>query len=1176
MNRKILFILIGVVMLISSMGMAFAEESAGANFADMPDNWSTDALQKAVSNGLLGGYVEAGKQLIKADSSLTRAEMATIVNRAFAAEKKGEIGSVSDVSSGAWHAGEMAKAVKMGTFMLDTKMRPNDGITRQEAFTVLARAFKLVGEGELKALDRFSDRGDIASWALASLAGMTAEGYIQGSDGKLQPQANITRAEFATVMNNLVKQYIDSAEEVNEVADGNVIIRVPGVTLKDVTVKGDLIIADGVGDGDVTLDNVTVQGRTVVRGGGVDSIIIKGNSDVGKVIVAKVDGEIRIYVEGGAEVEIIYVDDGSDDVIVEGTIGELEVAGESVTVYARDADIGGATVSGDNSKIVVGDGSKVKNGNITGASSAIVVDEGGSVDKVAVSGSGASVEGEGEVKEVEVKEGGDGASITTPKTKTVVDQGVEGVEAGGTPVEGGQTATNNDTGTGATVGDTPPPSGGTSRPRVSTITMITNPDDVTALANDAEVTVTLVTATSGAEIRYTINGDTPTASSTLYENPFQITAGYTGAVIKTIKVLATKGGHTDWTGQFTIMFMANEISVSQLVKKYYAAGETLSFTISGIRPNEEVRVGMPIQIGYDHPKFTAWASDQVVLTEGMEVRKDSGDSGRYWFGKTNELGELEVSGEVGAGLPYGPLCITLPDYETDDGHPINIEHAIMLGTDIGASVIVDGITAVGQTLTATYQIPTGATGISFKWMKANIEDGCYAVIESEENSTYKLGDDDAGKWIKVEVTGTKDAKTIQASAVVGPIVTQEQGDAIAAINPGWSLDKIEVADTGDLPEGVSNVDYKITIKTSYDTKESAQESGRTATTYFTIPEDFIGTIWYPVWDNSNGFTYKSATSGAVAYGMEGHPLCENNIDADGEVYVSLGKDVTDAWFGFDIKLVDGEEGWTHLVYGETTLWISPNDLLAADLGGAIFNEEYNELTLTKDVTVNRTITIPASVTLKTNGHSISGNGTIKVYGTVYASAFDDVAQFLIDKGTAEFHAGSTLQVYDSTNNRIDTFIGEETMRVGKGHVTIGIHMYTGTEAGFQLTIPHGSEATIRGHHMDGDEDGYRIAKKDLYLVEGVLFIDSRTEVSGKLDANNGLIHVTFDGEIYIFEAGGGKGQFVSKNVTGNEDAKVINQSAAESTLDGRTMKEGETYLWKGEAGRWTGDYGEAD
>lgn len=71
MNRKILFILIGVVMLISSMGMAFAEESAGANFADMPDNWSTDALQKAVSNGLLGGYVEAGKQLIKADSSLT-------------------------------------------------------------------------------------------------------------------------------------------------------------------------------------------------------------------------------------------------------------------------------------------------------------------------------------------------------------------------------------------------------------------------------------------------------------------------------------------------------------------------------------------------------------------------------------------------------------------------------------------------------------------------------------------------------------------------------------------------------------------------------------------------------------------------------------------------------------------------------------------------------------------------------------------------------------------------------------------------------------------------------------------------------------------------------------------------------------------------------------------------
>ena len=46
---------------------------------------------------------------------------------------------------------------------------------------------------------------------------------------------------------------------------------------------------------------------------------------------------MRIAVEGNANVEIIYVDDGSDDVIVEGTIGTLEVAGDGITVTAVGA-----------------------------------------------------------------------------------------------------------------------------------------------------------------------------------------------------------------------------------------------------------------------------------------------------------------------------------------------------------------------------------------------------------------------------------------------------------------------------------------------------------------------------------------------------------------------------------------------------------------------------------------------------------------------------------------------------------------------------------------------------------------------------------------------------------------------------------------------------------------------
>ncbi len=464
MNRKLISVVLSLALVFGSMGMAFADEavliSAGPAFADMPDNWSTAALNNAVTNKLLQGYDENGTMFIKADKSLSRAEMAAVVNRAFASTSVADISKVTDVESWAWYVTDMAKAVKMGTFALDTKMRPGDNITRQEAFAVLSRAFKLASaDDKYKALDKFSDKGDIAAWALKDLDGMAAAGYIQGSDGKLNPTANITRAEFAVVMDNLVKQYIDEAGTVTEVvATGNVMVRVPGVTLKDITVKGDLIIADGVGEGNVTLDNVKVEGRTVIRGGGENSIIIKGNSDLGRVIVSKVDGKVRVTVEGGAEVEIIYVDDGSDDVLVEGTVGTLEVAGSDVTVTATNATITKAEVSGDNAKIVVGTGSTVKEGSVSGKSSGITVNAGAKVDAVTVSGSDAKIDGTGQVPKVTVAAGGNNASITTPNTVTSVSTGASGVTAGGAAVPAGGTATNNASGTGATV--TQPTGGG--------------------------------------------------------------------------------------------------------------------------------------------------------------------------------------------------------------------------------------------------------------------------------------------------------------------------------------------------------------------------------------------------------------------------------------------------------------------------------------------------------------------------------------------------------------------------------------------------------------------------------------------------------------------------------------------------------------------------------------------
>ena len=76
--KKIVSYIVVLCLAFSLMQVAAVAEEI--SFADMPDNWATDALQKAANNGLLSGYDDG---TIRPDNNLTRAEMAAIMVRAF-------------------------------------------------------------------------------------------------------------------------------------------------------------------------------------------------------------------------------------------------------------------------------------------------------------------------------------------------------------------------------------------------------------------------------------------------------------------------------------------------------------------------------------------------------------------------------------------------------------------------------------------------------------------------------------------------------------------------------------------------------------------------------------------------------------------------------------------------------------------------------------------------------------------------------------------------------------------------------------------------------------------------------------------------------------------------------------------------------------------------------------
>ena len=366
-----------LLLVVANSFLAVAAETGyqGNNFYDMPDDWSTMALNNAIDKGLLKGYEKAGKSYIYAKSPITRAEIATVINRAFGSSVKADISEARDVSATKWYADEMAKAVMMGAFSMDTKMRPNDNITRQEAFVVLARVFKInSSDQEYSALNSFSDNHQISGWAKKDLSSMVEDGYLKGSNGKLSPLATISRAEFAVVMDNLVKQYISQPGTITQLStDGNVLIQSEGVTLKNLTIKGDLIIADGVGEGEVTLDGVKVEGKVIVRGGGVNSLFFVGNSGIEDVELAKPFGDVRIVVASSANVGNIFVGPGSKGVIIEGSFGSLEVAASGINLKIDPSMEANTVITGNNSSISFNDTTPISGNHGDGSSSTDVI-----------------------------------------------------------------------------------------------------------------------------------------------------------------------------------------------------------------------------------------------------------------------------------------------------------------------------------------------------------------------------------------------------------------------------------------------------------------------------------------------------------------------------------------------------------------------------------------------------------------------------------------------------------------------------------------------------------------------------------------------------------------------------------------------------------------------------------
>ena len=119
----------------------------------------------------------------------------------------------------------------------------------------------------------------------------------------------------------------------SETISQDVIISAAGVTLQNLTITGNLIIDEAVGDGEVSLNNVTVSGELRVRGGGKNSIHINGGNYSQILVEQAPDGGVRIVATGLDGVPVVLSENAAGETLI------LEGSFTSVTVNAADAVI---------------------------------------------------------------------------------------------------------------------------------------------------------------------------------------------------------------------------------------------------------------------------------------------------------------------------------------------------------------------------------------------------------------------------------------------------------------------------------------------------------------------------------------------------------------------------------------------------------------------------------------------------------------------------------------------------------------------------------------------------------------------------------------------------------------------------------------------------------------------
>lgn len=194
--KKIMALVLALAVIIGVLPSVFA--ASIGDFKDVKnDAWYAKYVEYVVFQDLMNG---TGATTFEPDSALTRAMTATVLWRIAGEPPVYNKSTFTDLKAD-WYKNAVAwaQANKVVNGITATTFEPDTFVTREQIVTMMWR-YKGSPKVEGDFTKDFKDASKISAYAKDAFNWAISVGIINGDKGKLNPQNNATRAEFAKII----------------------------------------------------------------------------------------------------------------------------------------------------------------------------------------------------------------------------------------------------------------------------------------------------------------------------------------------------------------------------------------------------------------------------------------------------------------------------------------------------------------------------------------------------------------------------------------------------------------------------------------------------------------------------------------------------------------------------------------------------------------------------------------------------------------------------------------------------------------------------------------------------------------------------------------------------------------------------------------------------------------